>query len=64
MNRGGFSWKRLLGVSAAKARLSRQTGIPLSKSGRQRKLGAAASCSTLGLTLLVVGLAASLLLIR
>ncbi|MGA2192497.1 MAG: hypothetical protein ABSG42_03865 [Nitrospirota bacterium] len=39
MNRGGFSWKRALGVSAAKARLSRQIGIPLTKSGRQRKLG-------------------------
>ena len=26
---GGFSWKRALGISAAKARLSRATGIPL-----------------------------------
>jgi hypothetical protein len=29
MNRGGFSLNRLLGVSAAKARVSRQIGIPL-----------------------------------
>jgi len=39
MNRGGFSWKRFLGVSAAKARLSRSIGIPLTKSGRERKIG-------------------------
>jgi hypothetical protein len=38
-NRGGFSWKRLTGISAAKARISRKTGIPLSRSGRQAKLG-------------------------
>ena len=34
-----FSWKRALGVSQAQAKLSRQIGIPLSRSGRQRKLG-------------------------
>lgn len=39
MNRGGFSWKRLVGVSRAKSRISRATGIPLTKSGRQRKIG-------------------------
>jgi hypothetical protein len=39
MNFGGFSWRRALGISAAKARLSRRIGIPLTKSGRQRKLG-------------------------
>lgn len=39
MNKGGFSWKRLLGVSAAKSRISRKIGIPLSKSGRQQKIG-------------------------
>lgn len=38
-NRGGFSWNRLLGVSAAKSRVSRRIGIPLTKSGRQRKIG-------------------------
>jgi hypothetical protein len=36
---GGFSWRRAIGLSAAKARLSRRIGIPLTKSGRQRKLG-------------------------
>jgi hypothetical protein len=45
MNRGGFSWKRLLGISQAKARLSRKIGIPLTRSGRQRKIGAALGCS-------------------
>ena len=34
--------KRALGISAAKGRLSREIGIPLTRSGRQRKLGAAA----------------------
>ncbi len=45
MNRGGFSWKRFLGISQAKARLSRKIGIPLTRSGRQRKIGAALGCS-------------------
>lgn len=34
-----FSWKRALGVSKAKRRVSRKTGIPMSRSGRQTKLG-------------------------
>lgn len=40
MNKGGFSWRRFFGISAAQARLSRQIGIPISRSGRQRKIGA------------------------
>lgn len=39
MNRGGFSWKRAAGISGAKSRLSRSLGVPLTKSGRQRKVG-------------------------
>jgi hypothetical protein len=39
MNRGGFSWNRLLGISRAKSQISRKIGIPLTKSGRQRKIG-------------------------
>ena len=39
MNRGGFSWRRLLGVSAAKSRISRSIGIPLTRGGRERKIG-------------------------
>ncbi len=39
-----FSWRRALGVSQAQARLSRQIGIPLSRSGRQRKAARMAGC--------------------
>lgn len=39
-----FSWKRALGISAAKARISRQIGLPLTRSGRQRKMGKAMGC--------------------
>jgi len=38
-NRGGFSWKRALGVTKAKRKISKATRIPLTKSGRQRKVG-------------------------
>lgn len=34
-----FSWKRALGITAAKQKFARQTGIPSSKSGLERKLG-------------------------
>ena len=39
MNKGGFSWKRAAGVTKAKQSISRATGVPLTKSGRQRKVG-------------------------
>jgi len=39
-----FSWRRALGVSQAQARLSRRIGIPLSRSGRQRKAGRMLGC--------------------
>lgn len=39
MNKGGFSWRRLTGVSALKSRISRATGVPLTKGGRERKIG-------------------------
>ena len=41
MNRGGFSWKTLFGITALKRKISRATGIPMTKSGVQRKVGAA-----------------------
>ena len=55
-----FSWKRALGISAAKARLSRKIGIPLTKSGRQRMTGRALGCGLAGLVLalLLLGLGA------
>lgn len=34
-----FSWKRALGVSQAKQKIARKTGIPLTKSGLERKIG-------------------------
>jgi hypothetical protein len=40
-----FSWKRAVGVSALKGSIARSTGIPLTKQGRQRKVGNAAGCS-------------------
>lgn len=34
-----FSWKRALGITKAKQQISRQTGIPTSKAGIERKIG-------------------------
>lgn len=34
-----FSWKRALGVTQAKQKITRQTGIPTSRAGLERKLG-------------------------
>lgn len=39
-----FSWKRAVGISGMKSRISRQIGIPLTRSGRQRKVGHALGC--------------------
>lgn len=36
-----FSWKRATGVTKAKRRIAKATGIPTSRSGRQRKFGKA-----------------------
>jgi hypothetical protein len=60
MNKGGFSWKRAVGVTRAKQRISRTTGIPLSRSGRQRKVGRmmTGGCATLPAVMLLAGLIA------
>ena len=34
-----FSWKRAIGLSAAKGKISRAIGIPLTREGRRRKFG-------------------------
>lgn len=34
-----FSWKRALGITQAKQQISRKTGIPLTKTGLERKVG-------------------------
>ena len=39
-----FSAKRAFGISGAKSRLSHKIGIPLSRSGRQRKIGRGVGC--------------------
>jgi hypothetical protein len=64
MRKFGFSWswKRAIGLSAFKGRVSRQIGIPLTRYGRQRKVGAMAGCcipfvislSTLALSLTIL----------
>lgn len=54
VNRGGFSWKRALGIWSAKARVSRKIGIPLTRSGRQRKAGAAIGCLIPTLSAIVI----------
>ena len=34
-----FSWKRATGVTSAKRKIAKATGIPTTKQGRQAKLG-------------------------
>lgn len=34
-----FSWKRVLGITQAKQKFARETGIPTSKVGLERKIG-------------------------
>ena len=34
-----FSWKRALGVTSAKRKWAKFTGVPTTKSGRRSKLG-------------------------
>ena len=34
-----FSWKRALGITKTKTKISKATGTPTTKAGRQRKLG-------------------------
>lgn len=51
MRKFGFSWswKRASGLSAAKGRISRKIGIPLTRSGRERKIGRMMGLAGLGL---------------
>lgn len=34
-----FSWKCALGITSAKRKIAKATGIPTTKAGRQRKVG-------------------------
>lgn len=49
MNKGGFSWKKLSGISGVKSNVSRKIGIPLTKSGRNQKIGRIVSKGCLGI---------------
>jgi hypothetical protein len=55
MNKGGFSWKKLSGLSGAKSNLSKKIGVPLTKSGRNQKVGRIVSKGCMGsLAILVI----------
>lgn len=34
-----FSWKRALGITSAKRKIAKSTGVPTTRSGRRNKLG-------------------------
>ena len=36
-----FSWKRALGISQAKQKIAKETGVPLTKNELKRKIGSA-----------------------
>jgi hypothetical protein len=42
-----FSWRRATGLTRAKSQLSRELGVPLTHSGRQRKAGRSLGCSVI-----------------
>ena len=44
-----FSWKRLLGLDQIKRNIAKQTGIPMTKAGVERKIGSAVIASIVGL---------------
>ncbi len=39
-----FSWKRAVGLSGLKGKISRKIGVPLTQSGRRQKVGRLAGC--------------------
>lgn len=43
-----FSWKRALGITQMKQKISRETGVPMSKAGVERKIGRAIIKALLG----------------
>lgn len=44
-----FSWKRLLGLDQIKRNIAKQTGIPMTKAGVERKIGSAVIALIVGL---------------
>ncbi len=62
-----WSWKRALGISAARGRFARLTGIPTTRSGMERKIGRTATCGCcLGplVALLLAGVGALAVVLR
>lgn len=53
-----FSWKRTTGVTKLKQSIARQTGIPTTKAGRQRKIGKMATSGCAGTILFIAALIA------
>jgi hypothetical protein len=49
-----FSWKRATGVTKAKRRFAKATGIPTSRSGRQRKIGRTMGCCLLSIIMIIL----------
>lgn len=49
-----FLWKRVLGITTARGRITRATGIPTTRQGRQRKMGRAMSYGMLVVGLVVI----------
>jgi hypothetical protein len=49
-----FSWRRAIGISARKARISRAIHVPLTGHARQRKLGRKMGCTVLALATVLV----------
>jgi hypothetical protein len=65
LSRGAsFSWRRAIGLSQAQARISRQIGVPLSRSGRQQKLGRIAFKLIAVMALVILALGATLVFNR
>jgi len=56
MNRGGFSWKRALGVTRTKRRISLATGVPWTKSGRNAKVGRVVTGGCMGCMVSAIGM--------
>ena len=69
MGKSGFSWKRVTGISNAKRKIAKATGIPTSKQGRKRKAqakvahAATGGCLTLVLPFVLSIVAAVVLLV-
>lgn len=56
-----FSWKRAVGITSAKQKIARATGIPTTRAGRQRKVGRALGCCLPLLAFLALALSLAIL---